>query len=138
MILYGTRKQNFGSNLQVLLNGLKLTKMLGQDQVDALRRRGVCAAALDSTQSRQSWLDTHEKIKDGRLKILYVEILVQISSVLVTIIKSYRYVAPERLNNEGFIQSIKGVKLRMIAVDEAHCISEWGHAFRPDYLKSLP
>lgn len=46
------------------------------------------------------------------------------------------YVAPERLNVEGFIESIKGVKLRMIAVDEAHCISEWGHNFRPVYLKS--
>lgn len=57
-------------------------------------------------------------------------------SNLIMITKSYSYVAPERLNNEGFIQSIKGVKLRMIAVDEAHCISEWGHAFRPDYLKS--
>lgn len=47
------------------------------------------------------------------------------------------YVAPERLNNEGFVESIKGVKLRMIAIDEAHCISEWGHSFRPEYLKGF-
>lgn len=46
-----------------------------------------------------------------------------------------RYVAPERLNNEGFVETIGQTKVRLIAIDEAHCISEWGHAFRPDYLK---
>ena len=48
-----------------------------------------------------------------------------------------RYVAPERLNNEGFVEMISRTKIRMIAIDEAHCISEWGHAFRPDYLKGI-
>ena len=47
-----------------------------------------------------------------------------------------RYVAPERLNNEGFIEMISSTRIRLVAIDEAHCISEWGHAFRPDYLKS--
>ena len=46
-----------------------------------------------------------------------------------------RYVAPERLNNEGFVEMINHTKVRLIAIDEAHCISQWGHAFRPDYLK---
>lgn len=90
---------------------------LMKDQVDALKRKGVAAAAMDSTQDREAWLDTCDKLRTGQLKLLYV--------------------APERLNNEGFIAMIKGLTIRMIAIDEAHCISEWGHAFRPDYLKSM-
>ena len=89
---------------------------LMKDQVDALKRKGVAAAAMDSSQTREAWLDTCEKLRRGQLKLLYV--------------------APERLNNEGFVEMIKAVKIRMVAIDEAHCISEWGQAFRPDYLKS--
>lgn len=47
----------------------------------------------------------------------------------------FSYCAPERLNNEGFVETIKHARIRLIAIDEAHCISEWGQAFRPDYLK---
>ncbi|KAL8925430.1 MAG: hypothetical protein Q9208_003522 [Pyrenodesmia sp. 3 TL-2023] len=90
---------------------------LMKDQVDALRRRGVCAAAMDSSQTRDAWLDTCDKLRKDELKLLYV--------------------APERLNNETFIEMISNTKIRLLAIDEAHCISEWGHAFRPDYLKSF-
>ncbi len=90
---------------------------LMKDQVDVLKRKGVAAAAMDSSQKRETWLETCDKLRKGQLKLLYV--------------------APERLNNEGFIEMIKKVRIRMIAIDEAHCISEWGHAFRPDYLKSI-
>lgn len=70
---------------------------------------------MDSSQTRDAWLDTCDKLRREELKLLYV--------------------APERLNNEGFVEMINATKVRLIAIDEAHCISEWGHAFRPDYLK---
>lgn len=90
---------------------------LMKDQVDALNRRGISAAALDSTKSKEEYLATVDSMRNGTLDILYC--------------------APERLNNEGFVSSMAHVKggVRLLAVDEAHCISEWGHAFRPDYLK---
>ncbi|OBR11346.1 RecQ family ATP-dependent DNA helicase [Colletotrichum higginsianum IMI 349063] len=90
---------------------------LMKDQVDALRRRGVAAAVLDSTQSREEFVDIHSKLANGKLDLLYC--------------------APERLNNEGFLASLQSIRggIRLLAIDEAHCISEWGHSFRPDYLK---
>lgn len=89
---------------------------LMKDQVDALRQRGISAATLDSTKSREEYLHTSEMLRNGELNLLYC--------------------APERLNNEGFVESMKHVRggVRLLAVDEAHCISEWGHSFRPDYL----
>lgn len=90
---------------------------LMKDQVDALKRKGLSAAVLDSTKTREEYLDTIDSMRNGTLDILYC--------------------APERLNNEGFVGSMAHVRggVRLLAVDEAHCISEWGHAFRPDYLK---
>ncbi|KAE9579255.1 ATP-dependent DNA helicase RecQ [Colletotrichum fructicola] len=90
---------------------------LMKDQVDALRRRGISAAVLDSTQTRETFVDIHQKLSCGKLDLLYC--------------------APERLNNEGFLASLQAIRggIRLLAIDEAHCISEWGHSFRPDYLK---
>lgn len=90
---------------------------LMKDQVDALKRLGIRAEAMDSSKSKEEYMSTVEDMREGMLDILYC--------------------APERLNNEGFVASMASVKggVRLLAVDEAHCISEWGHAFRPDYLK---
>ncbi len=88
---------------------------LMKDQVDGLVAKGIAAARLDSTLNAAEFTEVLERLKKGELKLLYV--------------------SPERLGNAEFIKMLKSVKLSLIAVDEAHCISEWGHNFRPDYLK---
>jgi ATP-dependent DNA helicase RecQ len=86
-----------------------------KDQIDFLTGRGIAAARLDSSLGLEETRAIADKLASGALKLLYV--------------------APERFNNERFLAQISRVKLSMLAIDEAHCISEWGHNFRPDYLK---
>ncbi len=103
----------------LLLDGLTLVISpliaLMKDQVDALTAKGIAAARLDSTLTAEEAANVYEWLENGSLKLLYV--------------------APERFSNEAFRLRVKRLKVALVAIDEAHCISEWGHNFRPDYLK---
>ena len=92
---------------------------LMKDQVDSLVASGIEAACLNSTMSVDERREIEREARNGALDILYL--------------------APERLAMPAFQEFLKGLNVRLIAIDEAHCISEWGHDFRPDYasLSSL-
>jgi ATP-dependent DNA helicase RecQ len=103
----------------LLLGGLTIVISpliaLMKDQIDFLVSKGVPAARLDSTLTREENQQLFNDLHAGRLKLLYI--------------------SPERLGNERFLKSIAAKRIALLAIDEAHCISEWGHNFRPDYLK---
>lgn len=86
---------------------------LMKDQVDALRECGLPAARIDSSLSADEQQAVYGALHNKKLKLLYL--------------------SPERLVSDGFVEVLRSMKLSLIAIDEAHCVSMWGHDFRPEY-----
>jgi ATP-dependent DNA helicase RecQ len=103
----------------LLLDGITLVVSpliaLMREQVQTLQALGIPAARLDSSLGWEELLRVNTAIRNGESLIVYV--------------------SPERFNNEQFFGLIKTAKIALFALDEAHCVSQWGHNFRPDYLK---
>ncbi len=88
---------------------------LMQDQVDALRQRGIDATLVNSSLDRQTRIQRYQELSDGQYRLLYV--------------------TPERFRKPDFLEVIQSRRVNLLAVDEAHCVSQWGHDFRPDYSR---
>lgn len=91
---------------------------LMKDQVDALVQNDISAVSINSTMEWDDVVSTFNLVAEGKVKLLYI--------------------APERFNNKSFLRFFHSIKVELLVIDEAHCVSQWGHDFRPAYLNIAP